>query len=419
MFGAGLRFDPTRAATASTQGNLSRENLLELAVAGVALVIGYHLWSSSENRRQTECLAFVAPGLFFIASAGWSLSPLLTVGKGISILAYGALAAGSVSAFSAPDRQRLFGEFARLFIRTTAALSCLGIALATKDKNRWTWPGAFPGTAATLTACALILVVLLRADGGKWISRREAVICTLPLVAMHLGAYTRATTASLVLALMFLGYGRVKERHGGRLAMGAMFLSLFSLALAVRLLLPMLESVLDRTHRGEDLTRLNGRRDLWAGIFPRLVADHRLLIGYGYSGSRKPLLGIAAWAGTAHAAPVQVMVDVGVIGFTALLVLLIRSLREVHRAPNSLPSRFIGVYLLLWIPLGFSSDGLVLPGPMSAWLFLAFSCALPETHEGRSIDVKSSRPSRSRDLQPSGYPDLPTRGQTALGAAEL
>ena len=400
MFGAGLRFNQARDPLATAQGNLNWENLMELSVAGFAIVVGYHLWRRSGNQRPTTCLGLLTPGLLVVVSAGWSFSPQLSLGKGTSVLAYGALSAGTLSFLSKEDRDKVFGSVSLLFVRTTAVLSCIGIVLGTRWSGRWTWPGTFPGTASILTAIALILVVVSRMNrSGSAIGGHELVIYSAPLLAMHLGAYTRGSTLSLVFALLVLGYKRLKANLGPSFALGILLLSSFALTMIVRFGLPKAETLLDRSHSGEDLSQLNGRRELWAEIVPRLIKDGRLLVGYGYSGSREPLLNVASWAGTAHAVPLQLLVDVGLIGCAVLTGLFCRMILKLWRSPTSLASLFMSAYLVYWLPLGFSSEGLALPGPMMAMLFLGFSSSLSDATSDLQSGIRERKSSfRSAQL---------------------
>ena len=72
--------------------------------------------------------------------------------------------------------------------------------------------------------------------------------------------------------------------------------------------------------RGQDahlLTSFTGRDELWVSLL-RQAFDH-FWLGYGYQASRVATLEVADWAGYAHNALLQSLLDVGIVG-TLLLV---------------------------------------------------------------------------------------------------
>jgi O-antigen ligase len=71
-------------------------------------------------------------------------------------------------------------------------------------------------------------------------------------------------------------------------------------------------ALLYREQTVEQLMTFTGRTELWKGIGP-LIQD-RYLVGYGYLGGRGLILGVAPWAGYAHSAFVESLLDLGLIG---------------------------------------------------------------------------------------------------------
>jgi len=71
-----------------------------------------------------------------------------------------------------------------------------------------------------------------------------------------------------------------------------------------------------RGQRAEDVETLNGRAELWEGALTLL--REQPVFGYGYQGSRRLLLDILPWAGHAHNAMIEALLDLGVLGATLI-----------------------------------------------------------------------------------------------------
>jgi O-antigen ligase len=66
----------------------------------------------------------------------------------------------------------------------------------------------------------------------------------------------------------------------------------------------------------EGFLSMSGRTELWRGVYA-LVSD-RPIFGYGYVASRSVLLKVLPWAGHAHNALAETLLDLGIVG-TALI----------------------------------------------------------------------------------------------------
>ncbi len=76
--------------------------------------------------------------------------------------------------------------------------------------------------------------------------------------------------------------------------------------------------------RGQDakqLTGLSGRVELWEAAMPAF--SERPVFGNGYHGSRPILLRYASWAGYAHNAYLQTLLDFGIVGAALLWPVLV------------------------------------------------------------------------------------------------
>jgi O-antigen ligase len=83
-------------------------------------------------------------------------------------------------------------------------------------------------------------------------------------------------------------------------------------------------SQLMRGQTSDQFLSLTGRTDLWTAAAE--VAREHWLVGLGYQASRTALLNIYTWAGYAHNAFLQTLLDLGVLGALLLWPPLFRSL---------------------------------------------------------------------------------------------
>ena len=70
----------------------------------------------------------------------------------------------------------------------------------------------------------------------------------------------------------------------------------------------------------DGLLGLNGRLDLWTELRPAMT--EQAFLGYGYQASRVVLLDVASWAGYAHNALLQTLLDLGISGTFALVAVV-------------------------------------------------------------------------------------------------
>jgi O-antigen ligase len=384
FFGSGLRFDPSRDPLASASGDLSAENFFELALTGLAALVGLHVMLC--RRRRVIRVWFLLPGALFFGSVAWSISPLLTVGKSFSIVTYGVLTAAMLRLEPA-EIERVVLRALVWFVRGISALSVLGIVLGTSVADRWTWPGTFPGVAGTNTAIAIVLIIVLRRFGKELLSASMAWIMAVPIVIMHLGSYTRSATLSLAVVLGIAVLFVFKARWGSRLSMAFGMASALATIAFLATLSAWIYSLLDRSDRQEDLSQLNGRRGLWSETLPLLAENGRVLLGFGYAASRSVLLGAREWAGTAHSLVHQLLLDVGVVGVAMLTILVLGLIAEAWkmRQINVLPSRALLYYVVFWIPVSLTSEALALPGAPLGMLFLLAGGATSRPLQQRSF----------------------------------
>jgi O-antigen ligase len=138
---------------------------------------------------------------------------------------------------------------------------------------------------------------------------------------------------------------------------------------------PIIQFMLRGQNAGEFFS-MTGRSGLWSTIFS--LFKSRPILGYGYVGSRGVLLNVLPWAGEAHNALAETLLDLGIVGVLLVWVPLISSLfsslagetRELHSWAES----FLFATLVFLIFDGFSEAGFA--GVVSTMPIVFFSTLL-------------------------------------------
>jgi O-antigen ligase len=149
-----------------------------------------------------------------------------------------------------------------------------------------------------------------------------------------------------------------------------------------------LNHVVFQGQSAEGLLTLNGRLDLWADLAPSMA--ERPLLGSGYQASRAALLDVASWAGYAHNALMQTLLDLGLAGTVALGLIVAVAVSAATR--SALPAWLRGTSAALMIFLTLNSVGTEsFAGAPGFETLLLFVCALTAV---------SGRPSVARAAEP-------------------
>jgi hypothetical protein len=343
---AGTKFR-IRSAEASLEGQLDAQIVLELilyAAIGVAVAT---IWLANLVRgrrwRWPSAAEYVALayGAIALLSTLWSVAPALTLVRAAQLLILLAFAITAVRVFSPPRALWIASVGVIVYVLLCAALAAWlpSVFGPTEggDTIRFTWFALRPVGAGTLAALAVLasLSTLLRRPptASRHIPRIALGAGLLPLVVILLLTKARGPLLACIAGACVLLLYQLRPRRRLELAAAGTALILFTLMLG-----PDVEgwlasqdtrdstfsTLLLRGQRSDDVLALSGRLELWEEVRP-LVA-HRIVLGYGYQGSRGPLLDIASWAGYAHNAFLQTLLDLGVAGCIALIALLAAAL---------------------------------------------------------------------------------------------
>ena len=191
--------------------------------------------------------------------------------------------------------------------------------------TRFSWFAVHPGVAGNYAAIAALFWVLAIFIKDRVSERKRSWllgIVVIGLVTILVATRTRGQLVAFIVALLVLWSRRYFNHWTVGLA-GYLGLILVTLRLGFGVsLAPAVETVLDqdipivgfllRGQSPEEFLSVTGRVELWSNIYG-LFLD-RPLLGYGYCGSRKLLLSVLPWAGHAHNAVAESLLDLGLVG---------------------------------------------------------------------------------------------------------
>ncbi len=340
---AGTKFRG-RDASALVGGDVDSQVMFELgvyAIIGVIVLINLALSEDLEGPRPLE-IALFGYASIALASVGWSASPAITAVRGSQQMLLLATVYVAVRVIEPKLLFRSFGFQILAYVVICASLALVFPSLnGTKtgylaDAQRFSWFAVHPVAAATESGMALVFLTALALFGSGWKTR----LCKIPfwvyagaLLLIILATRTRTAMFSALASMTVLYIARYKNNAGAwiigiSLMVGA--------ALFILVAPEVKESVQTFVLRGQDasqFTSLTGRTDLWKECL-RMFAS-RPLFGHGFVASRALLLQVFTWAGEAHNALIESLLDLGLIGATSLFVpfgsAVIGSLKRLNR----------------------------------------------------------------------------------------
>ncbi len=335
-----------RDPMASVRGEVDAQVMMEVglyAIAGLILAIA----TIRKNVRPypttwMEAL-LVLIGFTAALSTTWSGSPRFTLVRACQLVVLYALARTLLVVLGPSGALKaLAGSILPYVLVCSAAAVAFPSTVLTWDAveeiNRFSWFGVWPTQAARFVALAGLLLVAdflfeRRSPRGDKL-RIPSWIWLAPLSFLLLLTYSRTALAAFVLgvgALLAVKYFRL-TRASALIAVSAALVLVFVNSGETFL------GVLDRgtqsdswlarvIFRGQTTAQLSGlsnRVPLWEGVW-RLFLE-RPVFGYGYQGSRAYLLALMPWAGHAHNALAQAVLDLGLVGGVPLWLALASSI---------------------------------------------------------------------------------------------
>ncbi|OLE45272.1 MAG: hypothetical protein AUI36_22855 [Cyanobacteria bacterium 13_1_40CM_2_61_4] len=390
---AGTKFR-LRQASDSLDGSLDAQILFELglfAAAGVAVLV---CWIAAGDRRRPTIIEVLMGGYAGIAllSTLWSASPVLTLVRAAQLLVVSGMAIAAV---------RMLTPAGALWTACTSvalyAIACSVIGPTfpwasefadASDRVRFAWFSAHPIAVGTLAGIAALGLL----STAFWTSphRRNRLLGiplawhATPLVVILVLTNSRGPLLAFIAGVCTLAFLRLPWSARIPLVFIAAASSLVMVVAGPNLQewlfsAYMQDSAMNHLffqgQSAEGLLGLNGRLDLWTDLAP-VMAEHPVL-GSGYQASRATLLDVASWAGYAHNALVQSLLDLGIAGTVALGLLVAIALSAVVR--SSLAPWLRGTSAALMVFLVLNSVGTEsfagAPGFETLLLFVCALCA--------------------------------------------
>jgi O-antigen ligase len=384
-----------RDPAASLSGEVDSQIILELSIyAVVTLVLAVVIWRSRPRLvplRGAESL-LLGYVIFAALSSAWSAAPLLSLCRSGQLAVLYVLALVFVRSWDPGRALRMLSIPLAWYVIICAALAAV-FPWAAGGKvdagfGRFSWFSVHPISAATFAGLAALMLGLRLIDGQSERERRRLWIFLLTAILLGIALLTRSRGPLLAWIAAFGVAALLPRLRGGLIPLATAVLLVAVLlfensGLTVRELLTTwstnkgaLTALIFRGESADAVTELHGRATLWAGAVPLFL--QRPWIGRGYLASRDDLLRLFPWAGHAHNAVLESLLDLGLVGSGLLFlafgtVLLVRS-----RGVRGLDARLrhasatvlgIGVFELL---NGVSSPSFA--GAPGYETLLAFTC---------------------------------------------
>ena len=340
-----------RSAAASASGEVDAQILLELGLyAVVGAIVAFAASRELFTRRPlgvSELLLGAYAGVA-LGSVLWTDTPTLTLVKGVQLATIYLLAVTALRVLGAEGALRAVALAVIPYVIVCSAIAStvpgtLARGVPHTPYLRFAWFFVHPISAAMLIGTAIIAIVTRTwFTGGAAPFRGPTLTTGLALAAMSvLLVLTRSriptiATGIAVLALVLRSrvprWVTVAAATGALVLVGAYVSSGLSITrwLAENSDNPLVTFLL-RDQQATEIAELSGRDELWAAASTLFRVQP--VAGYGYGGARLLLLDAAPWAGDAHNALIQSLLDVGALGTLPLFAAIAVGLAAAFRGP--------------------------------------------------------------------------------------
>ena len=325
-----------RAFDASAAGQLDAQILLELGIYGLLGVIAVFAASSRRFRAQrlTHVEQLLAAYVAVVAgSVLWSLTPTLTIVKGVQLAILFLLAVVSVRVLGAEGLMHAVALAVVPYVLVCSAIAATvpaayARAVPHSPIARFSWFYVHPIAAAILTGFAIIATWTrtrfeARPDGRRMTAGAVAVLVALLAVLALTRSRVPALAVFAAIVVITLRM-RAPQWVTAVTAAGAVVVVGIYLSVGPNLVKWVAENSDNalirfalRNDTANEIATLSGRDELWKAA--RQLFEAHPGRGYGYGGTRLMLLAAVPWAGDAHNALIQSVIDVGVVGTVPLL----------------------------------------------------------------------------------------------------
>ena len=434
---AGTKFrnrDPTESLANVLDGQI----VLELGLyACVGLIVGVTLLSPKLRWSPLSLPERLFVGFVVLAgcSTVWSDAPAFTAVRAVQAGLLLALGLTAPRVLGAAATLRAVAAAITVYVLVCAGLAVLfpwarGTTTDAQGKVRFSWFAMHSISAATFTAFVILYVSCVLLFGAEGWRRRwrgiPVVLVLAPLGAIMIAANSRGPLFALLGALgAVLAFRYLRPATTLTLVAAAAFVVVVGMLAGAT---P--ESILasgarqnsraaDLVLRGQtvgELGTLTGRTELWTKLIP--VYLDRPLLGYGYQASRGVLLQVQPWAGHAHNAVLETLLDVGLLGAVLLWAPFFATLfaRTAARGPARSDAAWLGavVFAFATFFLLSSVSDVAFAGPPDYEMLVLFCCVAAVEHARRENAGRAPRAAFNRTgVGPEGHPIA--RGRTLTG----
>lgn len=382
-----------RAFDASAAGELDAQILLELGIYAVLGVIAVFAASSRSFRARglTRAERLLAA---YVAVAGgsvlWSLTPTITIVKGVQLAILFLLTVVAVRVLRPEGLMNAVALAVVPYVLICSAIaatvpSAYARAVPHSPIPRFAWFYVHPIAAAILTGFAILAVwTRTRFEDGRRLTV-GAMAVLVPLLAVLALTRSRVPAIAVFAAIAVITLRmRAPQWVIAATAAGAVLVVGIYLSVGPNILKwvahnsdnPLIRFAL-RNDTADEIATLSGRDELWKAA--RQLFEAHPGQGYGYGGTRLVLLAAVPWAGDAHNALIQSVVDVGVVGTLPLLAAMALGLAAALARPgHAVPGRrqyvqATALAYLVFVLLNASTDiAFAEPG----FIFLLVACSV-------------------------------------------
>lgn len=371
FFVSSFRLTGSRDPSLASSGVASIENMVELAVYGLAGLLTLPYLVIRGSRRRTMGVAILlAYAALATASATWSKIPLFSAVRGGQVLVLALVVHATVEIWRR-DVDRAFRDWRRIWMAYLVVSGLVtALAVTASPAARFAWPGQHPISTAAFLAVASLVAASFALESVRILSNRGRLLAASAATVFGAAVFltvTRSAMVSFLLALLVLFLSATRLRAPDRL-----FLALCVGVILATIVLIWPSETLGFVLRGGDvqtLTTFTGRTILWGHAIDALTDSP--LVGFGFGSSRLVLLERIPWAGEGHNLWIEAAMGLGLLGVLTITLVLgwlvANALRPKSRArPHA---HLVLALSALMVVYGVAASSIARPG-----LLLTIAC---------------------------------------------
>jgi len=416
---------------AALSGNIDGQVMFELAMYGVVLLISLRNLLAMTGRplvltrNEGMLLLYIA---LAIVSVSWSVAPRITTVRSAQLVVLFVFTFAAVRCLGPAELIKILGISLLFGVLLLAAMAVVfpfanGSRVAHEitefsweKQARFTWFAVQPINAGAQTGAVIVFVFCC----GSYLRRgwrRKLLGLPLwsylpPLLLILLATRSRGPLLATLIAMITVALRRYRRLRFawwfGCIAAAALFVAVLNMNRNI-LTQPSdlasnpnpISKFLMRGQSEADFFSMSGRGGLFQAEEGLFLA--RPILGYGYVASRDVLLDVLPWAGEAHNAFGETMLDLGLVGtiiiWVPLLVTLLQTLFKPAATGDDWTQAMIAAWLIFMVVDGFSEAGFAGVVSYLPVLFFTVMFSHRETlRAARRVGARAFDPARRRGM---------------------